>query len=330
MTSRPPLPVGVIGVGSLGYHHARLLRGIQGVRLVGVHDLRPERCDAVAAEFGVRSFASADELLQTVEAVVVAVPTSAHAEVAIPALERGVHALIEKPIAPTLQEADRILAAAARSGALVAIGHVERYNGAVRACESYVEEPRFVESHRLAPFGPRGLDVAVVLDLMIHDIDLILSLVQKPVRDVDAVGLAVLTPNVDISNARVWFEEGAVANITASRISRERMRKVRFFQPSGYVSLDLAAGTGEFLRLRPGVTLAALQSLEGGLEGAVERLTFAGDGKEPLLAELESFVAAVRGESGLIVSGEEGRLALDVALRIVEKAGMNVPDPSPA
>lgn len=330
MSSGAPLPVGVIGVGSLGYHHARLLRGIEGVRLVGVHDIDRPRSDAVAAEFGVRSFADADGLLSTVEAVVVAVPTSAHARVAIPALERGIHVLIEKPIAPTLDEADRILEAAAVTGAIVATGHVERYNGAVRACESFVDEPRFVESHRLAPFGPRGLDVAVVLDLMIHDIDLILSLVQKPVRDVDAVGLAVLTPNVDISNARVWFEGGAVANITASRVSRERMRKVRFFQPSGYLSLDLAAGTGEFLRLRPGVTLAALQGLEGGLEGAVERITFSGDGKEPLLAELESFVSAIRGEGHLIVTGEEGRRALDVALRIVEKAGMNVPDPSPA
>lgn len=330
MTARAALPVGVVGVGSLGFHHARLLRQLRGASLVGIHDLDRQRGETVAGELGTRHFADLQALLSEVEAIVVAVPTTAHAPVALAALDAGVHVLIEKPLAPSLEEADRILDAARRSGALVATGHVERFNAAVRACESYVEDPRFIESHRLAPFGPRGLDVAVVLDLMIHDIDLVLGLVAQPVTQVDAVGIAVLTPSVDISNARLQFGGGAVANITASRVSRERMRKVRFFQPSGYLSLDLAAGTGEFLRLRAGATLATPAAMLGGLEGLVERVELHGDGKEPLLAELESFIGAARGESELVVSGEDGRRALDVALQIVERTQANVPDPRPA
>lgn len=330
MTNRASLPIGVIGVGSLGYHHARLLRGVRGAALVGIHDLDQERAEAVGVELGIPSFRDSDSLLEKVEAVVVAVPTTAHAEVALAALERGVHVLIEKPLAPSLAEADEILAAAEARGVLVATGHVERFNSAVRAGEPYVDAPRFVESHRLAPFGPRGLDVAVVLDLMIHDIDLILGLVREPVAGLDAVGIPVITPSVDISNARLRFQGGAVANITASRVSRERMRKIRLFQNSGYLSLDLAAGTGEFLRLRPGAALASAEAFEGGLAGLVERVELIGDGKEPLLAELESFVSAVKGEAEMVVTGEDGRRALEVALQIVEKTQANVSYPSPA
>lgn len=330
MSERAPLPVGVIGVGSLGFHHARLLAQLAGVELVGVHDVDAARGRQVADELGTFFFGEREDLLRRVEAAVVAVPTTAHAEVAVAALGRGVHVLIEKPLAPSLAEADRILAAAAASGALVATGHVERFNGAVRAGEPYVDTPRFVESHRLAPFGPRGLDVAVVLDLMIHDIDLILGLVREPVRSVDAVGIAVLTPSVDISNARLQFAGNAVANITASRISRERMRKIRLFQESGYLSLDLASGTGEFLRLRPGVALASPDAQQLGIEGMVERIQLTGDGKEPLLAELESFVAGVRGEGELVVTGEDGRRALAVALEIVERIQVDVAHPRPA
>lgn len=314
------LPIGVVGVGSLGFHHARILREVPGAEMVGVHDADPERAAAVSEQLGVPAFASLDELLARVEAAVVAVPTTAHAPVALAALERGVHLLIEKPIAATLEEADRILAAAEAGGALVATGHVERFNSALRACEPYLDAPRFIESHRLASFNPRGTDVAVVLDLMIHDIDLILGLVGGPVASVDAVGVGVLTPSVDIANARVRFDSGAVANITASRVSKERMRKLRIFQRSGYISLDLGAGTGEFLRLREGVELGSL--MEGGtpqLEGIVERVELVGDGKEPLRAELESFVAAARGEAKVVVSGWDGRRALAVALEIVER-----------
>lgn len=330
MTGGASLPIGVIGVGSLGFHHARLLRSVPGAALVGIHDVDQKRAKTVGEDLAIPYFPDRNGLLARVEAVVVAVPTTAHAEVALAALERGVHVLIEKPLASSLAEADEILAAAQASGALVATGHVERFNAAVRAGEPYVNEPRFVESHRLAPFGPRGLDVAVVLDLMIHDIDLILGLVREPVSGLDAVGIPVLTPSVDISNARLRFEGGAVANITASRVSRDRMRKIRLFQNSGYLSLNLGAGTGEFLRLRPGAALSSPEALEGGLAGLVERVELIGDGKEPLLAELESFVSAVRGESEMVVTGEDGRRALEVALEIVEKTQANVSYPSPA
>jgi predicted dehydrogenase len=322
---RAGLPIGVVGVGSLGFHHARILREVPGAEMVGVYDADAERAASVSEQLGVPAFASLDELLGRVEAAVVAVPTTAHAPVALAALERGVHLLIEKPIAATLEEADRILAAAEAGGALVATGHVERFNSALRACEPYLDAPRFIESHRLASFNPRGTDVAVVLDLMIHDIDLILGLVGGPVAAVDAVGVGVLTPNVDIANARVRFESGAVANITASRVSKERMRKLRIFQRSGYISLDLGTGTGEFLRLREGVELGSF--LERGvpqLEGIVERVELVGDGKEPLRAELESFVAAARGEAEVVVSGWDGRRALAVALEIVERIEQHV------
>jgi predicted dehydrogenase len=287
--------------------------------MVGVYDVSAERTAQVASELGVRAFASLDALLGAVEAAVVAVPTTEHAEVALAAIERGVHLLIEKPIASTLEEADRILAAAAKRGIVVGTGHVERFNAALRACEPYLDGPRFIESHRLAPFNPRGTDVAVVLDLMIHDIDLVLGLVDGSVTSVDAVGVPVLTPSVDIANARLRFESGAVANITASRVSRERMRKLRLFQPSGYLSLDLGSGTGEFLRLRKGVALGQIASGQIQLENIVERVELAGDGTEPLRAELEAWISAVRGEGKLVVSGEDGRRALAVALEIVRR-----------
>jgi predicted dehydrogenase len=319
VTSAEGLPVGVIGVGSLGYHHARILRGVAGAEMVGVYDVSAERAAQVASELGVRAFASPEALLGAAEAAVIAVPTTEHADVALAAIERGVHLLIEKPIASTLEEADRILAAAARRGVLVGTGHVERFNAALRACEPYLDGPRFIESHRLAPFNPRGTDVAVVLDLMIHDIDLVLGLVDGSVTSVDAVGVPVLTPSVDIANARLRFESGAVANITASRVSRERMRKLRLFQPSGYLSLDLGSGTGEFLRLRDGVALGQIASGQVQLENIVERIELAGDGTEPLRAELEAWISAVRGEGKLVVSGEDGRRALAVALEIVRR-----------
>jgi predicted dehydrogenase len=314
----------VIGVGSLGFHHARILREVPGARLVGVYDASEKRAAAVSAELGVRAFSSLEALLGEVEAAIVAVPTVEHHRVAMAALDRGVHLLIEKPLATNLEQADEIVQRAAERGLLVGTGHVERFNAAVRAAEQYVRAPRFVESHRLAPFNPRGTDVAVVLDLMIHDIDLVLSLVQTPVAQVDAVGVPVLTPSVDIANARLRFEGGAVANITASRVSRERMRKIRLFQPSGYLSLDLAAGTGEFLRIREGVVLGSPGSEMPQLSEIVERMELGGDGKEPLRAELESFVAAVQGDGKLVVSGEDGRRALAVALEIVQRSEEHV------
>jgi predicted dehydrogenase len=317
--------VGVIGAGGLGQHHIRILRDLQGPDFAGFHESKPERAATVAKELGVRAFASLDALLDVVDAVTIVVPTPAHFAVAREVLSRGVHALIEKPIATTLDEADAMLALAREHGALVQTGHVERFNRAIRAALPYVDAPRFIESDRLAPFNPRGADVAVVLDLMIHDIDLVHTLVGGHAASVSAVGVPVLTPFVDIANARLAFQSGAVANITASRVSRERMRKLRIFQQSGYLSLDLGAGHGEFFRLRGDVDVAELATAPLALEQFVERIPLEADEGEPLRLEFESFLAAVRGESPIAVTGEAGREALAVALQIVREIERTLP-----
>lgn len=319
------LRLGVVGVGSLGYHHARLLAGMEAVELAGIYDIDPARLAEVSGALGVPAAGSLADLLDRAAACIIAVPTESHESVACSALDRGVHVLVEKPIAPSLEAADRVLAAAERTDSLVQIGHVERFNAALRACEPYLDEPLFVESHRLAPFGPRGTDVAVVLDLMIHDLDLVLSLMKRTVTSVAAVGVPVLTPSPDIANARLEFEGGGVANLTASRVSLERMRKIRFFQRSGYISLDLAAGTGEYLRVRSGLPFEPGVPLRAGrLEDIIERVSLRGDGREPLQVELERFVAAVRGQIPVGVTGQDGRRALAVALEIVKRIEANV------
>ena len=320
-----PTRIGVVGAGALGYHHVRLLRAVDGATLVGFHDTRTDRASQVATELGVRAFESADALVDACDALTIAVPTPVHHAVAKTALAKGRHLLIEKPLAASLDEADDLLAIAKRTGALIQTGHVERFNRAVRAALPFVEAPRFIDSDRLAPFNPRGSDVAVVLDLMIHDIDLVLTLVGSHVADVAAVGVPVLTPFVDIANARITFDSGVVANITSSRVSRERMRKVRIFQQSGYLSLDLAAGDGEFYRLRGDLDLAALAKGPLALEAFVERIPLEAPEGEPLRLEFESFIAAVRGEQPVVVSGDDGREALAVALRIVKEIERTLP-----
>ncbi len=308
--------VGVVGVGSLGFHHARLLRDLPHTRLVGIYDIDAERASHVASELETRAYPRLDPLLDDVHAITVAVPTSAHFEVGRSGLEAGRDILIEKPITSTTAEADELIRLAAETERIIQVGHIERFNGAVRACEPYLDRPLFVESHRLAPFVPRGTDVPVVLDLMIHDIDLILSLVQGSVADLRAVGVSVLSGSVDIANARLEFDDGAVANITASRVSLQRQRKIRFFQPNGYVSLDLGKGTGEFYRRKEGDSRGS-----GPLDLGqfVEHVSLRGDGAEPLRLELEAFVGAVRREIPVAVSAEEGREALSVALDIIDR-----------
>ena len=325
--------IGVVGAGALGFHHTRILRDVPGARLMGFHDADRARADKVSSELGVTAFSSLDALLDVVDAVSVVVPTPAHYAIAAPALERGLHVLIEKPIATTLEEADGLLAIARRNGAVVQTGHVERFNRAVRAALPFVDSPRFIESNRLAPFNPRGSDVAVVLDLMIHDIDLVRTFVGGHVRTVSAVGVPVLTPFVDIANARLSFEAGAVANITASRVSRERLRKLRIFQQTGYLSLDLAAGTVEYYRLRSDVDFGALvRDAQGAqaLESFVERVVVDAPEGEPLRPELEAFVQAVAGDAPIAVSGEDGREALGVALTIVQDIERTFPSLSGA
>ncbi|MCH7565156.1 MAG: Gfo/Idh/MocA family oxidoreductase [Gemmatimonadetes bacterium] len=321
--------IGVIGAGSLGFQHARILAGLKGVLMAGVFDLDPARSHHAATELGVAIHESMDALLSVADGVVVAVPTSDHEAVAIAVLEQGVHVLIEKPMAPSLDAADRILAAAESSGAVVQVGHVERFNRAVLAAEPYLDEPLFIESHRLAPFNPRGTDVAVVLDLMIHDVDLVQSLVGGDIRDIAATGIPIFTDTVDIASARLTFEGGAVANLTASRVSVERMRKLRIFQASGYLSLNLADGSGEFLRLKRGLPVFSEHSAwEGvddeGLASLVERIPLVGEDAEPLAKELENFRDAVQGVAPPAVSGRDGRSALAVSLAIEERIKAHV------
>ena len=318
--------VGVIGAGGLGQHHVRIMGELPDAQLVGFYESRPERAAEIAVTLKAKPFESIDALLSEVDAVTIVVPTPAHYEVAKQALERGIHVLVEKPFTATIEQADELLALAQAKGATVQIGHVERFNRAIRAALPYVDTPRFIESDRLAPFNPRGSDVAVVLDLMIHDIDLILTLVGEQVMSVSAVGVGVLTPSVDIANARLGFVTGAVANITASRVSRERMRKVRIFQESGYLSLDLGAGNGEFYSLRRDVDLAALAKAGPlALESFVERVPLEAPEGEPLRLEFESFVAAVQGRAPVAVTGEDGREALAVALQIVQEIERSLP-----
>lgn len=296
-------------------------------RLSGFVEARPERAAQVSSELEVPAYSDMETLLDDVDAVTIVVPTPRHFEVASKALARGKHVLIEKPITATVEEADALLELAARTGAMIQTGHVERFNRAVRAALPYVSNPRFIESDRLAPFNVRGSDVAVVLDLMIHDIDLILTLVDSGAGSIAAVGIPVLTQTVDIANARITFDSGAVANITASRISRERVRKVRIFQPSGYLSLDLGAGNGEFFRLKKASDLHALvaSGATPDLADFVERIALEAPEGEPLKLEFESFASALNGSSPLMVSGADGRRALAVALRIVGDIERNAP-----
>jgi predicted dehydrogenase len=300
----------VIGVGHLGQHHARILASLPGVSLAGIVDINKERASKIAGEFGTEAFDDAREI-RGLEIAVIASPTRSHAAIAMPLVESGVHTLIEKPVTQTLAEADALIAAARKSGAVLAVGHSERFNPAVTAARPYVNDPRFIEVHRLGTQLGRSLDIDVVLDLMIHDLDLILSLVPSEVESVEAVGVPVLTPKIDIANARVRFKNGCIANLTASRISRDQIRKIRFFQRERYVSIDSAAREVEMYQLVP--QPAGLPKIDGG------KLTVAGD--EPLKSELEDFVAAVREKRAPAVSGEQGRAALALAVRIVELMG---------
>jgi predicted dehydrogenase len=312
---RARLPVGVIGVGALGQHHARHLASLDEVQLVGVCDLDQRRSEKIAAELGTAAFVDIDDLLARTEAVTVAVPTPSHAAVGLRALEMSVPVLMEKPLAATLDEADRMIAAARRRRVQLQVGHIERYNRALRAAEPYLDGPRYIESQRLAPFQPRGTDVAVVLDLMIHDLDLVLHLTGgSTATEVRASGISVLSSHLDLANARVEFANGAVAQATASRVARERTRRLRLFQPNGYFSLDLASGGGEFMRVRSGWQPGTGRELAD----VVERIELEAPEADALALELQSFVHAVRGQREVVVRGEEGRAALALALRVAD------------
>ncbi len=305
----PRLAIGVVGVGHLGRHHARLLNGIAGCELVGIVDADRKQAEKIAGEHGLKVVDSLEALLERVQAVTIATPTVHHHAVARKALDRGVHALVEKPLTPTLEEAEDLLAAAARTGAKLQVGHVERFNGAVLAVRDLVADPRFIEVHRLSPFPQRSTDIGVVLDVMIHDIDILLSLVRSEVERIDAIGTSVVTNREDIANARLTFRSGCVANVTASRVSYQTMRKIRIFAPDRYISVDYHKQDAVMYRKKPG--LDRIESVSD-IERVAPKITKT----EPLALELEAFVAACRGLAGRAASGEEGRNALDVALEI--------------
>ena len=314
---------GVIGVGHLGRLHARVYSEIENCTLAGVFDTDRGAAERVAEATGSRVFDSDEALLDEVDAVSVAVPTGSHRDVALKAIERGVHVLVEKPIAAAIDEAREMVDAARKRDVVLAVGHIERMNPAVRAALSVLKNPRFIEVHRLGVFVPRGTDVAVILDLMIHDIDLILSTVRSPVSRIDAVGIPVLSPSVDIANARLTFENGCVANVTASRVSREKVRKIRFFQPDAYVTVDTLSPRAQMFRRKdvsPETLLRiATGEVEGGLEDIVDHVDLPLEDSEPLRLELESFLSAAAAGTRPDVSGDDGLRALEVAMEILSQ-----------
>ncbi len=318
------LKVGVIGVGHLGSLHAKMYAQIPSVELIGVADADPARAAKIAGAHGCRAFGSPGELLGAVQAVSVATPTSTHFEIAKLAVERGVHVFIEKPVTTTATEAAELIRLAKEGRVKVQVGHIERFNPALLAIEKYDLRPMFVESHRLAQFNPRGTDVAVVLDLMIHDIDIILSLVRSGVRKIEANGIAVVSDSIDIANARIQFENGCVANVTASRISQRKMRKMRLFQRDAYISVDFSEGMAEVFRLvdENDPSVHATMMLGAITQGTKKRKIVyeQPEVKEvnALKYELELFADAVQHGKEPVVTAEEGMHALTIANEIME------------
>jgi predicted dehydrogenase len=311
------LRVGVFGVGSLGQHHARIYAGMPGVELAGVFDTDGNRAVEVAALNGTKAFDDAAALADEIQAASVVVPTDRHLDSASVLMRRGVHVLVEKPIAASVEEAEAMVAMAVENGVLLQVGHVERFNPVMKFLEERLTTPRFIEAIRLAPYPqprpngvPRGTEVSVVLDLMIHDLDIILHLVRSPLKSLHAVGVPVLSPTEDIANARMIFENGCVANVTASRISQERMRKIRVFQSDVYVSLDYMNQAGQLCRRNGNSIEAVAVPIEKG---------------EPLAAELTSFVDCVIRRRNPVVSGEHGYHALQLAVEICRQVRENAP-----
>jgi predicted dehydrogenase len=305
--------VSVIGVGALGRHHARVATQIPGVLAAGVFDSRPDRAREVAAEHGILAFSSLEEAIEKSDALVVATPTVTHREIAARILDAGKPVMVEKPLAIDLAEADDLVARAEKAGVALQVGHVERFNPAFEAALSQVTAPRFVEAHRLGAFSARSTDIDVVLDLMIHDLQLVQALVRRPVREIRAAGVAVLTPRPDIANARVEFEGGCVANLTASRVSADKVRKFRIFSPALYVSLDLAAFT---------IDAVGIIQTETGARIVPRLIPVTRD--EPLRREMEAFVGACRERTVPVVSGSDGRAALALALDVARAIDENL------
>ena len=306
----------MIGVGALGKHHARILAELPGAELVGIVDINEARAREAAAAIDVPFATNAGSLPWAVDAVTVAVPTESHLKVALPFLERGTAVLVEKPLARDSSEAQQMIRAAEKSGAIFGVGHTERYNPAVAAVRPLIDHPRFIEVHRLGTFPDRSLDIDVVFDLMIHDLDVVLSIVGSDVTAVEAVGVAVLTAKPDIANARLKFASGCIANVTASRISRDRVRKIRVFQRDSYISVDYAAREAEQWHLVR--TDGAMPAIGGG------KIDISNDNEEPLKRELADFIAAVKDKRAPGVTGSDGLRALQLAQRITDAMRENL------
>jgi predicted dehydrogenase len=305
--SEKPIRVAVVGAGEFGRNHVRVWRELEGVELAGIVDTNADRSAQIAAEFGTHVIPDLDALAaQGVQAVSLAVPTKDHARVGCKLLDAGLDVLVEKPMAASLEEADQLIASAQRRGSMLQVGHVERFNPAVVAAQKIVLRPMFFEVHRLGIFTPRSLDIDVVYDVMIHDLDILLSFVNAPVVDLKAVGIPVITDKVDIAHARVEFETGTVANITASRVSTERVRKMRFFQEHEYISLDFTRQDALRIRVTPGNPQPGIGFEK--LEATPE---------EPLRAELRAFIESVRTRKPSVVDGAAGRRALALADRVM-------------
>jgi predicted dehydrogenase len=303
-----PFRAGVIGVGHLGQHHARLYASLPGAQLVGVTDQSVERARTVADRYGVRVFQTAEEMLAHVDVVSVAVPTSGHYAVAKVCLRAGKHVLVEKPIAVMPGEAQELVQLAKQRGCCLQVGHSERFNPVMGLMRPYIGRPVFIECHRLSSFSERGTDVDVVLDLMIHDLDLVLSLNPGPVEEVRAAGVAVLSPAIDIANARIQFQSGCVANLTSSRVSTNKMRRLRLFQRDNYLAIDFQTRQGMICR----------RNTKEGERPTVEVEQLQGGDEEPLKLQLESFLDAASTGTKPVVSGEDGAAAVEVAHQVLE------------
>lgn len=311
MAVLPKVRCGVVGVGSLGQHHARIYAALEDVEFVGIVEANVDRAREISARHGCKVFSDVESLGAACDAVSIVVPTDRHKDVALPLLAHGCHLLIEKPICASLGEAEEVVAAAKAAGAVVQVGHIEHFNPVMSYLETHVDRPRFITADRLAPFTPRGTEVGVVLDLMIHDIGVVLELVKSPLERVEAVGVNVLSETEDIANARLTFANGCVANLNTSRVSLKKVREIRVFQPAAYLSLNFMEQSGHLVRKR-GTTLDKEDI-------PIER-------DEPLKLELSAFVGCVRERSDPKVGAELGKSALEVAVQVTEliRAGMSV------
>jgi len=313
--------VGIIGTGHLGRYHAINYNMIREANLIGVYDKDQERSRQIAGECKCSSFESLDDLLRSVDAVSIAVPTDQHFSVGKQVLEHGIHCLIEKPITSTIDEADKLIQMAEENRAIFHVGHIERFNPAMLAIQKMDLQPQFIESHRLAPVNPRGTEVAVILDLMIHDIDIILHLVSHPVSKIDASGVAVVSDSIDIANARIHFKNGCVANLTASRISQKKMRKMRLFQKNAYISIDFLENKSEIYSLEKNPQKGSRSLGEIGIGENKKHVIYdkPKTGKiNSLKLELELFIQKIQGKDVEAVTGAEGRSALEIAIKILE------------